>query len=469
MARPTTRRDSRGPADACASPPCYSASRSARLATHRVGTTAGPAKTGRYDSAPRGSPDVVRILIFTQHFTPEVTAAQARLEPIARYLAEQGHDVEVITAVPNHPAGVVHEGYRHRPIVRRAVVGARVGYVWVRPSPAKTTSSRLLLYASYALSASLAGLVARRPDVIFVSSPPLPAAAAAAFVAARHRVPYVLDVRDPWPEVAVALGELTDPRMIRLAERLERRLYDRAKAIVTVTQPFRDLIADRTRSPGKIVVVPNGTTKLWLDAGMAEFARAPLGMPEDRFVWTYAGNVGIAQGLDSALDAAERLGDGYQFRIVGEGPVLARLKQRAAGLPRGAVEFTGLVAPEIAARYLRASDAVLVPLGAHPTLAQFVPSKLFDSCAVGRPVILAARGEPRRLTAATEAVLPVEPEDATALSDAVRRLHDDPRLRDELSDRGRAFAARYQREAQVQRLEQVLIDAAGPNAVSSRR
>jgi glycosyltransferase involved in cell wall biosynthesis len=399
---------------------------------------------------------LLRILIFSQHFTPEVTAAQARVHPIARLLADRGHDVHVITAVPNHPEGIVHEGFRRRAVVHKELDGFRVSYVWARPSPNKTMASRLLLYGSYALSASLQGFVAGRPDVVLVSSPPLPAAAAAAAVAARHRAPLVLDIRDPWPEVAVALGELTNPKLIGLAERLERGLYARASAIVTVTEPFRQHIAALIDDPEKISVIPNGTTKLWLDVGKSEVDRAGLGIPNDRFVWTYAGNVGLAQGLDAALEAAERLGDGFQLRIVGEGPVLARLRERAAQLPNGQVEFTGLVQPELAAQYMRASDALLVPLGAHPTLAKFVPSKLFDACAVGRPVILAAEGESRRLAAAAGAVLAVPPEEPTALAGALRRLREEPEFRQRLAEAGRQFAAGYLRERQVARLEQVL-------------
>jgi glycosyltransferase involved in cell wall biosynthesis len=401
----------------------------------------------------------MRILIFTQHFTPEITAAQARLEPIARLLADRGHVVHVIAAVPNHPTGVVHKGFRRRAVVRQKHDRVDVSHVWVRASPNKTTVSRLLLYGSYALSASLAGLVDVRPDVILVSSPPLPAAAAAAVIAARHRVPWVMDVRDLWPEVAVALGELTSSRMIRSAERLERVLYARATAIVTVTEPFREHIAARTRDREKITVIQNGTTRLWIDAGQAEVDRVDLNIPTDRFVWSYAGNVGIAQGLDAALEAAELLGKGFQLRIVGAGPVLEKLRARAAALPPGYVEFTGLVQPGLAARYLRASDAVLVPLAAHPTLASFVPSKLFDACAVGRPVILAAVGEARRLTEAADAVLPVAPEDPVALAGALRRLRDEPEFARALAERGRGFAAGYLRESQVERLEQVLWSA----------
>ena len=398
----------------------------------------------------------MRVLIFTQHFTPEITAARSRLHPIAELLAARGHDVEVITAVPNHPQGVVQEGFRHKLSVRRELEGFRVRHVWVRPSPNKTVLNRLLLYGSFATSATLAGVVSRRPDVIFASSPPLPVAVAARAVAIRHRVPWVMDVRDLWPEAAVILGELTNPRMIRAAERLERRLYASAAAIVTVTDAFSSDIAAKTTDDGKISVIPNGTTRLWIDAGEADVSRAELELPEDRFLWTYAGNVGIAQGLEAAVDAAAQLGDDFQLLIIGGGPQMEEIKERAAALPAGRIAFRGLVEPALAARYLRASDATLVTLAARPELAKFVPSKLFDCCAVGRPVILAAEGESRRLAAEREAVYPVAPGDPAALANAVRALHGDAALRDRLAQQGRAFASEYLRERQIADLERVL-------------
>jgi colanic acid biosynthesis glycosyl transferase WcaI len=398
----------------------------------------------------------LRVLILTQHFTPEITAARARVHPIAQLLAERGHDVEVLTAVPNHPEGVIQEGFRRKVVVRRELDGFVVRHVWVRASPRKTLRSRILLYGSYAAMATLAGFASRRPDVVFASSPPLPVAAAAAMVAARHRVPWVMDVRDLWPEAAVVLGELKHPRVIGAAESLERRLYASAAAIVTVTEPFRSDIAAKTEDVAKVSVIPNGTTKLWLQAGETEVDRSELGIPEDRFVWTYAGNVGIAQDLDTAIGAAAELGDEYQFLVIGGGPLLDRIKERAQGIGSGRVVFRGLMQPALAARYLRASDATLVPLGAQPELAKFVPSKLFDCCAVGRPVILAAGGESQRLAASTEAAYPVAPGRPGALAEAVRALREDPGLRERLGERGRAFAAGYLRERQVERLERVL-------------
>lgn len=398
----------------------------------------------------------MRVLIFSQYFTPEVTAARSRLHPIAQTLAETGHEVEVICEVPNHPQGIVQDGYRGRVTVRREIDGFGVRYVWVRASPVKTTASRLLFYGTYALMATLEGSISKRPDVVFVSSPPLPAAAAAALVARRHRVPWVMDVRDPWPEAAVALGELSNERVIRIAERLERRLYADAAAIVTVTEPFRADIAGKVENPDKVTVIPNGTTQFWLDTGRTEIERSELGMPSDRFVWTYAGNVGLAQGLDSAIKVAGLLGDGFQFLVIGDGPVRSRLEAEAAALPSGSTRFLGLVQPDVAARHLRASDATLVPLGARPELAKFVPSKLFDCCAVGRPVILAAAGEPARLAGEAGAALTIAPENAEELVGALKRLQADASLREELGQRGREFAERYLRERQVERLDELL-------------
>ena len=403
----------------------------------------------------------MRVLLFTQYFTPEVTAARARLQAFAEGLAARGHEVEVICEVPNHPEGIVREGFRGRALVRGRLDGYRVNYVWVRARPEKNFINRVLFYGTYAASATAAGLALRRPDVVLASSPPLPAGAAAAAVAAGRRAPFVLDVRDLWPEAAVILGELSDPRVIRLAERLELALYKRAAAITTVTEPFAREIAARVADASKIDLIPNGTTRTWLAAGQVEVDRAEVDLPEDRFVWLYAGNLGIAQGLEAAVDAAAALGEEFQLVLVGDGPERAALEARAAELPPGSVVFTGLVEPERAARYMRAANALLVSLDSQPALEKFVPSKLFDSCAVGRPVVLAAAGEAPRLASAADAALVVAPGDPEELAGAIRRLRNEPELTAQLERAGRAFAAEYLREDQIAKLEAILEHAAG--------
>jgi colanic acid biosynthesis glycosyl transferase WcaI len=398
----------------------------------------------------------VRILILTQHYPPEVTAAAARVEPFAEGLAARGHEVEVICAVPNHPRGVIESGYRGRLLRRIERNGVRVSYVWIRVSPSKRPASRIAIYASYAAMATVVGSTVRRPDVIWATSPPLPVGAAAMALALRFRAPWVLDVRDLWPEAAVVLGQLTNPKLVRAAERLERRLYASAAAITTVTEPFRSHISAIAPAGARIALIPNGTSSLWLDAAALDVDRAELGLPTDRFVWTYAGNLSIAYGLEAAVDAAALLGEEFRLLFLGEGPVRARLEERAAASAADSVEFRDLVPARQAARYMRASDALLVPVAAEPALEKMVPSKLFDCCAVGRPVLLAAAGEARRLAEEAGAALPVPPGDAAALADAVRRVRDDTDLASSLAERGPAFAARYVREDQVDRLADLL-------------
>jgi len=402
----------------------------------------------------------MRIVLFSQYFAPEVTASRARAQAFAEGLTAAGHEVEVICEVPNHPTGIVHEGYGDRWVDRRELDGYEVTYVRVHTDPVKTTRSRLLLYGTYAASSSLVGIATRRrPDVILATSPPLPVAAAAASAAFRHRAPWVMDVRDLWPEAAVILGELRGDRVIRFAEWLERRLYRSARAIVTVTEPFREQVL--ATAPGsRVEVIPNGTTQRWLDAGAAAANRDGAGFGADEFVWMYAGNLGIAQGLETAVEAQRLLGPPFRLVLLGGGPERERLREVAAGLSPGSVEFRDPVQPHEAAIQMRAADALLVSLGAEPALAKFVPSKLFDCCALGRPVILAASGEAPRLAAASQAALPVAVGDAEALAGAVRSLRDDPALAAGFSERGPAFASDYLRERQVDRLERLLVEVA---------
>jgi glycosyltransferase involved in cell wall biosynthesis len=398
----------------------------------------------------------LRLLLFSQYFPPEVTAASARVHAFASGLAEFGHEVEVICEVPNHPTGVVAEGYRHRPLVRRRMDGFSVRYVWVRMPGSRSAAARVINYGSYAGMAAAAGAFSKRPDVVFASSPPLPGAAAAAAVARRHRVPWVFDVRDIWPEAAVAVGELGPGRALAAMERLERGLYADASAIVTVTEPFRRQIADQIAMPEKVTVIPNGASKIWIEAGSLEVERSDVGLPENGFVWSYCGNMGLAQGIDSAVEAAGILGDEFHLELVGAGPRLDSLRDLAAQTAGARVSFHGLVEPAEAARIARASDALLVPLTDRPEFEKFVPSKLFDFAALGRPLVVAAAGEPSRLTDEAGAGLSVPPGDPEAIAAAIRRLAGDASLRQRLGAAGQVFAQSNRRESGVSRLEALL-------------
>jgi colanic acid biosynthesis glycosyl transferase WcaI len=379
-----------------------------------------------------------------------------RLRPLAAGLAARGHEVEVISELPSHPQGIRYPGFARRPLQRRLLDGCRVSYVWASASPSKRPLSRLAAYGTYAASATVAGALARRPDIVFASSPPLSVGLVGELVARRHRVPWVLDVRDLWPQVAAELGSVRPGRALSMAMALERRLYAEAAGVTVASAGFREHVG-RYAHPDSVMVLPNGTTRRWLEIGEAPPDRAAARLPDGVFVWTYAGNVGLSQGLDTAIAAARLLGPGYRLLIVGDGASRPRLKDAAAAAEVGSVEFRDPVPVDEAAVLMRASDALLVSLDDGEALGRTVPVKLFDSAAVGRPVIVAAPGEPRRIAETTGAGLPVRPGDPAALAAAVRRVAAEPELRIRLATAGRAFAAENLREAGVERLESFLL------------
>ena len=400
----------------------------------------------------------MRVLIASQYFPPEIHGPSARLGAFAGGLAARGHEVEVVCEAPSHPGGVVAPGYGGHFVERRHVDGYDVNYVWVRATPSKAARARVANYASYAATATMVGAARRRPDVVFASSPPLPVGSVGAALALRHRVPWVLDVRDLWPDAAVAVGEMEPGRIYRIAARLERRLYRSAAAITATTEDFVRAIEGRGGA-GKVALIRNGTQELFLGIGSEKPDPAAVGETDGRFTWTYAGNLGLAQGLEGAVEAAKLLGEGYRLILIGAGPRREELIRMAEALPHGAVEVRDPIPPERAGRLLRASDALLVSLA--PGFDGFVPSKLFDFCALARPVILAATGEAASLAAEAEAAICVPPGDPGALADAIRRVAADTGMRESLQRRGRAFAEANSRDAGVALLEGVLEGVVG--------
>jgi glycosyltransferase involved in cell wall biosynthesis len=402
----------------------------------------------------------LRILLLSQYFPPEVGATQARMQSFAEYLSERGHGVTVICEFPNHPHGVLPPEYRGRIFEDDSSHRYRVLRVWVKSNRVKTHRTRMAFYVSYMALATAAAPLAGRADVVLATTPPLFAGAAGLAIAQLTQARFVLDVRDLWPAAAVSLGEISDGWPLRLAERLERRLYRSADLVTTVTRPFCDHIDPiRGRQPGA-VHLPNGTDERFFVDGDGS-ARAVFGIPEERFLITFAGTHGIAQGLPSVLDAAEQTNGDIHFAFVGDGPVKDAIVAEAARRRLSNVSFHAQVQPDAIPPILGASDALLVPLSAHPTFASFVPSKLFDYMATGRPVVLSAAGEAARILTAAGAGIAVPPEDPEAIAAAATWLSKHPSEAVEMGIRGRFRARSHSRLAQAKRLEQIMLDVTG--------
>lgn len=404
----------------------------------------------------------LRVLVLSQYFPPEVGATQTRVELFARRLAEAGHDVTVVAEVPNHPLGVVFEGWRGRVVHRRREHGYETVRVWVATSPRKSFWWRIAFYLTYCVNAVAAALlvVRRRPDVIFASSPPLPVLVSAWAVSRVWRRPFVADIRDVWPAVGVALGELRGRRVVAIAQRLEHALYARATAITCVTSGFVEHIVATGVERAKVHLLPNGTVPALFDPALTDDGlRARLGL-EGCFVVGYVGLHGIAQGLASVLEAASLLRDddpSVRFLFVGEGPVKADLMATAEERGLTNVVFHQQVPLEAVAPYVNACDTLVVPLRRLAILASFVPSKLFDFLCCAKPVILMVDGEARTILDEAGGGVFVEPEDAGALAAALRDLQARPGGAAAMGRRGRAYVLeRFDRDVGARRLETLL-------------
>jgi glycosyltransferase involved in cell wall biosynthesis len=279
-----------------------------------------------------------------------------------------GHDVTVITGVPNVPDGVAYAGYRNRWLQRECVDGIETIRVWTYLAANKGSTRRILNYLSLMLSAIVAGLWVRKPDLVIATSPQFFCGWAGAWVGRLRRIPFILEVRDLWPESIVAVGAMRAGRWLGFLEWLERRMYAAATRIVTVGTGYRDQLADRGVATAQIDIVPNGVDRgLFADRGGGAALRGKFDLG-DAFICSYIGTIGLGSGLEVVLRAARLLRDEGRediiFMLVGDGAVRESLERaaRQEGLKR--VVFTGRQDKRLVPAFLAMADASRQAAGA---------------------------------------------------------------------------------------------------------
>jgi glycosyltransferase involved in cell wall biosynthesis len=388
----------------------------------------------------------MRIAYVCHYFVPEPAAPAARVHEFARAWVAAGHQVDVITTFPNHPVGRIPPEYRGRWWSTEWLDGIRVLRCWLYAVPNRGVGRRGLDHLSFMLTSLVFGLPRLGPvDVVIASSPTLFSALSAWLMARVKRVPFVMEVRDLWPEAIVDLGLMRrDSITVRLLRRLARFLYRQAARVVVVTDAFARRLTSEGVSQSKVVVVPNGADTRFFAPRAVN--RGALGL-DGRFIVAYVGSHGHSHGLHAVLEAAS-LQPEVTFLLVGDGAERDKLLEEKTrrGL-RNVIMRPSVPKADVPAVYA-AADACLVPLRDVPLFETFVPSKLFEVLAAGKPVIGAVRGEARDILQRSGGALLVEPERGDQLAEAIERLRWDPALRENLARSGRAFAQReYDRDA----------------------
>lgn len=388
----------------------------------------------------------MRILFITHYFYPEGNAPATRIHELTRRWADEGHDVTVLTAAPNVPSGVVYEGYKNRWRHEELIDGVRVIRVWTYLAANAGTKRRIASYISFMLTAFLAGLGIKRPDVVVATSPQFFCGWAGRLVSAVRRLPFVLEIRDIWPESIVAVGAMDRSRVIRLLERLEHKLYAGADHIVTVGPPYRDKLHARGVDESAISVIPNGVdlAKYNSETAAGEFRRQ-YGL-EGRFVCAYVGTIGMASGLDVAIRAGKLLRDEGRDDIcivlVGDGAERARLEAEVSQAGLRNVVLTGRLPKEQVPAALAGVDVCLVHLLKTDLFEAVIPSKIFEAAAMRRPIVLGVGGYVADLVSSFGAGICIEPENEAELVSALKHLADNPDAARAMGTAGRELVSR---------------------------
>ncbi|MBN1430146.1 MAG: glycosyltransferase family 4 protein [Anaerolineae bacterium] len=402
----------------------------------------------------------MRILWLAHYYPPEIGGGAVRFHGLARWLARFGHQVTVITGMPNYPSGNVLPEYRGKLWLQESLDGVNVLRVWVYASAYKSRWRRLANYLSYIPSAVLRGLIARqRFDVLVAGSPPPFVGVAGVILAWALGIPWVLDIGDLWPEVAIEAGELAPASVLAWAgNHMMRFLYRAASHLTPATETKRRRLVELGMPASKVTVIEAGAD---LEPSMTSDVsdwRDKLGL-QGRFLIVYAGLIGIAQGVETIADVAHVLRNNpmIHFLIVGEGVRRDRVVKRVQDLALTNVTLLPPQPYEAMPAMLRAADVVWVPL-ATSRLVDAVPSKLLEAWGQEKPVILSAEGEAERLVAEVQGGLRTPPGDVQSLAEAILKLQGSPDLRRESARRGYEFVQqRFRRDMLAKRMEEVLL------------
>jgi glycosyltransferase involved in cell wall biosynthesis len=388
----------------------------------------------------------MRVLLLTDNFVPETNSPALRAYEHAKAWVDAGVPVTVVTTIPNFPTGKPLPPYRNRLYQRESVEGINVVRVWSLLAPNSGIALRSLDFLSFAATGFVAGLF-QEADVIVATSPQMLTGLAGWWLGAARRKPWVLEVRDLWPDSIISVGVMQENLFIRLLRRLEHRLYRHAARVVAVSSGIKDRLIARGVPAAKVGVVPNGVNCRRMADAKETAAAREIPPSSGRFTAAYVGTHGMAQGLETVLQAANLLRDNdVHFNFVGDGARRQAMVALAGQMGLKNVSFAGLVPLAAAAEYLHASDVVLIPLKRTDQIEITLPGKIFEAAAAGKPMIVSAEGASADLILRYEAGLVVSPENPPALAAAIRRLQKDAGLREKLAQGSLALARDFDRE-----------------------
>ncbi|MEH1936188.1 MAG: glycosyltransferase family 4 protein [Nostoc sp.] len=389
----------------------------------------------------------MRILIYSYNYYPEPIGIAPLMTELAEGLVKRGHQVRVVTAMPNYPERQIYQEYRGKWYLNEYKNGVQIqrSYVWIRPQP--NLLDRVLLDASFVVTSFVPALMGWRPDVILSTSPSLPSCVPVALLGWLRACPVILNLQDILPEAAVHVGLLKNKLLIQLFTLLEKFAYHTASKISVIADGFVDNLRSKGVEADKIVQIPN-----WVDVN---FIRP---MPKEdnpfrvahnlngKFVVLYSGNIALTQGLESVVKAASVLRHipDIVFVIVGEAKGLQRLQQECLDCGADNVLLLPFQPRKYLPQMLAAADVGLVVQ--KKNIVSFnMPSKIQVLLASGRALIASVpdNGTAAKAIRQSGGGVVVPPEDPQALAMAILDLYQNPEKVKTLGYKSRQYAVEH--------------------------
>ena len=393
---------------------------------------------------------ILHILFLSDNFFPEVNAPASRTHDHAKEWVNAGHQVTIITCVPNFPKGQVFDGYRNKVWQEEVIDGIRVVRVWSYIAANEGFSKRILDYLSYMITSFLASFLIRKVDLVVGTSPQFFTAVSAWLVAFYKRKPFVFELRDLWPESIRAVGAMHESKLLVLLEKLELFLYRRADRIIVVTNSFRDNLVKRGIDGKKISVVTNGVDVTKFKPQEKDVELIGRYGFENKFIVGYVGTLGLAHALETVLFAAKITSQrgfdhNIHFLFLGDGASKMKLQELAAELELKNVTFLASVPKAVVVNYWSIIDISIISLKKTDLFKTVIPSKMFESMCMGIPILHAVSGESAEIIEKTGVGITVEPESSSAIAEEIIRLSQDRKTLAALGRNGRIASKSFDR------------------------
>ncbi|MEH2158346.1 glycosyltransferase family 4 protein [Nostoc sp.] len=402
----------------------------------------------------------MHILIYSYNYHPEPIGIAPLMTELAEGLVKRGHQVRVITGMPNYPQRQIYDRYRGKLYVTEQKNGVTIQRSYLRIKSKPNLVDRLLLELSFVFTSLPQALRGERPDLILLTVPPLLVCLPATLISWLYNCPVVLNVQDILPEAAVRIGLIKNKLMILALEALEKFAYRTAHTISVIADGFVDNLINKDVPVNKIACIPNWVNLNFIRPLPKENNswRATHQL-DSKFVVLYSGNIALTQGLETVIEAAVRLRHLKEivFVIAGESQALERLQKHCLTCGADNVLLLPLQPREKLPQMLAAADIGLIVQKCN-VISFNMPSKIPLLLASGRPIVASvpAVGTAAKAIKESGGGIIVKPESADALATAVLDLYNQPELTAKLGREGRKFAVEnYSFEQALDRYEEL--------------